>query len=187
MGTGWPRAPTPTPEEGLQARRPGPGTRWHGPQPPARRATRESRPPAEGGGSAATEGRVKRCQRPGRGNLAVGARGQSRSKHTLPPKSPAPSGKGGPALVLGEAEGTSGRKGGEQTRRAPASVSPTGSRSGQGPAGTTAAKPAPPRTRRPFPRGSAEGQGLLRAKEKRNLPAEYFFFFLDILQDARPP
>lgn len=32
--------------------------------------------------------------------------------------------------------------------------------------------------------GSSGGQGLLSAKEKRNLLAEYF---LDILQDARPP
>lgn len=41
-----------------------------------------------------------------------------------------------------------------------------------------------PQRPRPFSGGSSVGQGLLHAKEKRNLLAEYF---LDILQDARPP
>lgn len=43
---------------------------------------------------------------------------------------------------------------------------------------------ASPRVRGPLQVGVLRGKGLLHAKEKRNLLAEYF---LDILQDARPP
>lgn len=84
-----------------------------------------------------------------------------------------------------EAENKGGRKGGRPVAgRAPASIFPQ-------------RKPLQPefllslnvpgrkaQTKMPFSSGSSVGQGLLHAKEKRNLPAEYF---LDILQDARPP
>lgn len=59
----------------------------------------------------------------------------SQSECALPPKFPALLGKGNP--VVWEAENKSGRKGGKSAlKRAPASISPTGSLSGQGPSCT---------------------------------------------------
>lgn len=63
-------------------------------------------------------------------------------------------------------------------------VFPMGSPSGQSPSCPLSAPGRSPQAQRPFSSGSSVGQGLLHAKEKRNLLAEYF---LDILQDARPP
>lgn len=85
-----------------------------------------------------------------------------------------------------EAENESGRKGEKLVmQRAPASISPAGT--------PLPSFPPVPRIltdgRKPQRQGSSAsgtsvGQGLLHAKEERNLLAEYF---LDILQDARPP
>ena len=87
--------------------------------------------------------------------------------------------------VVWEAESRSGRKGDKLVlKRAPASVSPVGGPSGQRPSCSLNTQGCKPQRQGSFASGSSVGQGLLHAKEKRNLLAEYF---LDILQDARPP
>lgn len=104
-GTGWVAVGMRWPMEGLRAHPPGPGTRWYGTQ-------------SYQGEQASNPGRwlcnnrrmSQKCQRPGKGNLAVGARavtdnqvlpcgGGGRGQDTWPrAKSPTLSGKGNPAL-----------------------------------------------------------------------------------------
>lgn len=181
-----------------------PGTRQCDTQPPANRESLPSLagPPPQGGGFGNIRRTNQSCRRPRerKSGCGLGARprgqlqtmnscpcgGQdtwSQSECALPPKFPALLGERRPSCV-----GSRKQKGKErwQVSAEKGTVFHFPHRKLLWPGSLL--YPDYSQTRAPeqrsFASGSSVGQGLLHAKEKRNLLAEYF---LDILQDARPP